>query len=199
MMLYKPVNLKCFEIIQKEVSEYMKKFKESNLVFAPAISQELRNTVNKELGALGFAEVFDILLFKRRGTPRSENMCHMDGDKDILTSTSLIVPVSGCKGTAQYWYGGPYETVIQSYTPPGSKQATATYRGVKWNGPAEYLGEVEIFEQPYLTRVDLPHGAYDNGKEDRITITFRFKNNIPFEEACKLFDTQKDKDEKDFL
>jgi hypothetical protein len=140
------------------------------------ISAEVRNIINQELFSKGLSELTDILSFKRNNVGINIDGCHVDDGYKSICNVSIVIPVSGYENTGQYWFDGDYK-IVKAITP-----ANVTYNALEWNTPGILIGVVNI-TSPMLCRVNIPHGAYGNGLEYRVTATIRFRNNETFEEV----------------
>ena len=184
MLMFKPVKLKCFELVKEEVTRLMARYDtESKYVIRLKLSDETMDAVNEELTAKGFSKVEPPLAFKKQNLfIQDYRYCHVD----YGATASLIMPIYGCENTTQYWYSGDYE--LTEINIPGN----VPLYSVHWNKPGEFLTEVEIKDQPFLCRVDVPHSikTITSPARYRLTCTFRFLDQIPYDQACELFDKE---------
>ena len=177
MKLYSPIDFPFTKEIQKHTLFKMSKLISNNVyVTNIEIPDQLRKIINNWLNERNISSIINILSFKRKQQNLEASACHLDVDHNYsLFHSSLVIPVEGCKNTAQYWYDGPY-TLINSVAPSGSK-----YSKIEWLEEPKYLGDIEIFTTPVLCRVDIPHSAYSRPNEYRTTVTIRFQDNESFE------------------
>lgn len=183
MEYYKPVTLECSPLIKKRTKEAMDQFKlvpfRKELVYSKAMkfTEEDRKIINDEVTSKGLSKIKDVLAFKRWGnTKYDKTSSHIDGNNNVIYNSSIVIPVSGCKDTEQYWLDGEYEI---------KKEVGAsgiTYLVPVWKSEPTLVDHVFINDQPMLCRVDIPHNAYGNGRQFRLTCTLRFENNESFEE-----------------
>ncbi len=177
MKLYSPVNFPFADALRDATLAKMEALVDEPMyILNVDISQELRDNMNAWLNKREISNIANILSFKRNISKWGPYECHVDARNDYsLIHASLIIPVEGCKNTAQYWYKGPY-TTSQGITPSGAK-----YSKIEWSDTKTYLGKVEIAAAPVLARVAIPHGAYSRPDEYRTTVTIRFEQNESFE------------------
>lgn len=179
MKLYSPVILPFAEILQKYTEEQMSIFNTEILhVQNISISESDRKQINEFLNSKNISNLKNILAFKRKMQYIDYTDCHLDVDPNNLPgliNCSIVIPVSGCRYTKQYWYTGDFKYRLTK-TPSG-----ADYAIIDWNGSPVLTGEVEIYKQPVLVRTDIPHSAYSMNNEYRLTCTIRFTNNETFE------------------
>lgn len=186
MDYYKPVKLLCSELIKQRTKEFWE-----NSKFPPALayvkrmpfSEEDLSVINEELLSKGLSRVKDALTFKRRTKGTYDvRRCHIDGNSNTIYNCSVVIPVSGCENTEQYWYDGSFK--IESQLNDG-----VHYYYPVWNGEPQLVEHATIKDDPVLCRVNIPHSTYSNGKEFRITCTLRFENNETFEEIYSKLST----------
>ena len=176
MKLYQPVNFPFMDDLVQATKNTMDRFIEKNIYMSGiTIDYSLRSSINKYLEDRGISNLCNLLSFKRIDTEMDYKKCHLDCFADYsIINCSLIMPVSGCKNTAQYYYNGNYETE-NAITLGGSY-----FIKINWKDEGQYLDKVEISDSPVLCRTDVPHSAY-SADGYRTTITLRFKNNESFE------------------
>ena len=182
MDYYKPVKIECAELIKSRTLEYMNQFKlkpfSDRLVYTKNVqfTEQDTKTINEEFQDKGLSKIVDVLSFKRwQRNKFHRDYCHLDGHDDLIYNASIVIPISGCKGTEQYWYDGDYE--ITMIATEGVK-----YFIPKWKTEGKLVASVSIVDTPMLCRVNIPHNAYSNGFEPRLTCTLRFEKNETFEE-----------------
>ena len=173
MELYKPVNVNCANLLKSITAAYM--LDNACSVAKIPLEESVLNIVNAEFNSKGISNIVSPLAFKRNNTSHSTKECHVDGDLGNVRNASIVIPVSGCVNTFQYWYNGDYSLV-----PIIDKQNISRYI-INWKTSA-LAGKAHIVDTPMLCRVDIPHGAVANGNDYRITCTIRFKDNESFEE-----------------
>ena len=178
-----PVKLLCYSFIKYEILNYMQSFNEKDLYVMKAnLSNEAQIALNSELLPLGFLPVKSGLFFKKRNTnPMSYTDCHVDWLNDSPCYTSLIFPIQNCDNTPMYWYDGEYDLVNHI-----SKNNVASYQ-IKWKSPGKFLHSVNLVDQPWLCKVNIPHSVYGVGDHYRITCTFRFFGNPDYETCITRF------------
>ena len=180
MKLYHPINLKCWDLISRLTIEHTKHFPETFSNFANIkhfISESDRDVINTELRESGLPNYRELLAYKR---VQPKSVCldslHVDPFVPIageINKITIIFPVENCRGTAQMWYGGNYSLFEKRY---GPRKDYITF-GVNGHGELNYLGEVEICDQPMIVRTDVPHTVYSTDKY-RLVCTLRFSENI---------------------
>jgi hypothetical protein len=179
-----PVNILCHDFIKHEILNYMQSFNEKDLyVMKVNLSNEAHIALNSELLPLGFPPVYSGLVFKKRNTnPMSYSECHVDLlNDDALCYTSLIFPIQNCDNSPMYWYDGDYELINHV-----SKNNVPLYR-IKWKSPGKLLHSVNLGDQPWLCKVNIPHGVHSVDDHYRITCTFRFFGNPDYETCVARF------------
>ncbi len=177
MELYKEVHLPFADILKKYTAEYMAE-STPDLLDAQIIPIPIneRDEINSYLKSKGVSNLGNILAFKRKMPYAGYLDCHIDmSNKSTVMNCSIVIPVSGCRHTKQYWYSGDH-TIEHKVTPSGAKYCT-----VVWNGLPQFAGDVEIYDHPTLVRTNVPHSAYSLGEEYRTTCTIRFNDNESFE------------------
>lgn len=183
MKLYSPVILPFADVLATIAEAQMSEFTENNsYVKDIIIPDEFRNLINLYLQSKGVSEILNILSFKRKLSMKKYYLTHVDSVEDSVVKNSVVIPVSGCENTSQYWYTGPYE-LIRLYTISG-----ASYLSPKWKHVGEFLGEVEILS-PMLCRTDIPHSGHNPSENYRTTVTIRFKDNEDFEYLAEKLST----------
>ena len=183
MDYYKPIDISCFDLIKDRTKEFAKELKlvpfTKELLYSRRMlfSEEDQQVINKEFELKGLSKIKDVLIFKRWSSLKYDmNSIHIDGTLDKIYNCSLVIPVSGCKDTEQYWYDGEYE-ITQIVGKSGIAHLIP-----KWKSSPKLVDSVHIENCPMLCRVNIPHSAYGNGKQFRLTCTLRFENNETFEE-----------------
>lgn len=136
---------------------------------------ELDQCINQQLAANGLPKFRSSIIFYRTShRSAGYQYTHIDGNDDTLTHCSVIVPIHGCKNTAVCWFKGNYTPVFRG-----------THWDVQWASPGILSHVLELVEQPYLCKVDVPHDVYTNKIQPRITCTFRLEGNPKFESFVK--------------
>lgn len=180
MKLYQPVQLPFADKLASITNEYMSQFETSNIhIHHIPITDDFRQEINSYLKTKGISNLVNVLCFKRRNSVKSKENCHLDGNSEYVHKCSIVIPVSGCKGTVQYWFDGDYESRLME-----TEEAKSHYLKLKWNNVTLFQ-EVEIYEQPVLVRTDIPHNGYTPYNEYRVTVTIRFTDNEDFDYLCK--------------
>lgn len=175
--LYKKISIEYTDLIKQEVLKQCVHMDVGTLKIP--LMGELYDKVNEQFISRNLSCVKYLYVFKRRNVGVNPEPCHVDcreKSPDNMTNSSIVIPVSGCKNTAQYWMDGEYKLHKQTLKPG------VQYFKLEWVGDIKLIGLVEIYDSPVLCRVNIPHHAYANGVEDRITCTMRLENNEPFEE-----------------
>ena len=185
MLLYRalPFPPELLKSVQRETLEEIGTRERFNdlIHFSPELYEELNNY----LGSLGFPLIRGVLGFKRTNIKPNPYLAHIDGDPIKTTTASLIIPVSGCKDTRMFWFTGDYRLVMSQHG-PASGYANAWH--LQWQGSPRYLDSVAVIDTPMLCRVNIPHEAYSNGREPRVTVTLRFQGNPLFDDLVKLLE-----------
>ena len=183
MLLYKPLSFPTplLRAVQCETLEEIGARPRFNdlIHFSP----ELYDQLNSYLGSLGFPLIRGVLGFKRTNIKPNPYLAHIDGDPIKTTTASLVIPVSGCVDTGMFWFDGNYKLVMSQHG-PNSGYANAWH--LDWTGSPRFLAAVSIVDTPMLCRVNIPHEAYSNGREPRVTVTLRFQGNPLFDDLVKL-------------
>ena len=174
--LYYNLDLKTISLLKQDILDYSKTYSNNQLTNSYNIPKNLQPAIQEEFNNYGFGEISNVLIFKRFYKHKGYFMTHID-DKNI----SIVLPITGCENTAQYWYTGEYTTLYQ-YIMKGYG-----FHRLIWKSPGYFLNEVEIINNPVLCNVSVPHGAYGNGIITRITASIRFKENPTYEEALSRF------------
>jgi len=184
MDLFKHIQLPFANVLQYHTKEYMSNFSGEILhvqnIPIPDADMQL---INSYLESKGVSKLKNVLAFKRKMEYIDYTDCHVDTNSREYIRCSVVIPVSGCKHTKQYWYSGDY-SVEKRTTPSGSD-----YYAITWNKMPDFAGEVEIYNNPTLVRTDVPHSAYSFNNEYRITCTIRFINNESFEYLSEKLST----------
>jgi hypothetical protein len=173
LKLYAPVKIPFADIIVSETLKIMNEFNGSRLILKEIPLSNNINSINSYFNSRGISNLLTKLSFKRLGGELDYRNCHIDGSSLAGWKCSVVIPVSGCKNTFQYWYDGKYTNKFVAGNP--------SYGLITWNSTPNYLGKIEIFDSPMLCRVDVPHNAFGKDNEYRITCTLRFAGNETFE------------------
>jgi len=176
MKLYHPIQLNCWNLIQKRTREQTEKLSElTNHTKRIMLSKTEQIMVNQELQKLGLPNFRALLAFKRvwpkyQPTPRNLHVDWFEGDE--INKISIVFPVDNCQGTAQFWYDGDY---ILHKEIVGTDSIIAYFNVIEKK--LELLDQVEICDTPMIVSTALPHSAY-SGDNYRLTCTMRFEKNI---------------------
>jgi hypothetical protein len=185
MEYYRSIHLECAELLRAYTENYalteLKDF--PGTVTSMPLLSPLDTILNDELKSRNISKSRGYKIFKRKITDNTIGKYHIDGNApdNFIFNCSIVIPVSGCKGTEMIWCNDNY-SLDYNVSPYGVK-----YFDILWNKPPETIIRKEIFETPMLCRVDIPHTAISNGLEERITFTFRLDGNETFEELCEKF------------
>ena len=176
-MLYKNIHFPFTKIFQKYTLDQTAKLNTELLYIREIkISEDDSLTINKYLNERGISDLLNILSFKRKDPIADYHKTHIDSSSLGIIHCSVVIPVSGCQHTEQFWYNGDYEIITK--TAPGS---SAKYTGIRWKNIPEKIGSVEINNNTTLVKTDIPHGVYSYKDEYRTTCTLRFVNNENFD------------------
>lgn len=178
MELYRPINLKCAEMLKILTSRYMLSFNFA-CVKPMTLPESVLDTVNSEFNSKGVSNIFQPLIFKKSIIEVGPQYCHIDHYEGQRHHASIVIPVMGCRNTYQYWYDGDYD-ISASF----NENAKVAFFSTVWKS-AEFIDKVYIFDSPMLCRTDVPHGAISNGREYRVTCTIRFTENETYEELSE--------------
>jgi hypothetical protein len=176
-----PFPLKCFDIIRKQTSSYMSQFTDDNLyVKNVPLSSDVVELFNQEMMEYGLPPAWSFLAFKRKGFFRKNPVLHIDYSANQgKVYSSIVIPVEGCEGTHMYWMNGNYESEPRTVV-------GANYLDLTWKSRPILADQVEIYNEPVLTRVDVPHSASSNlDGSYRLIISIRLLGNPSFEEIIQ--------------
>lgn len=155
----------------------------ANHCFFQEFDQTITDKINGIFTDLGLGELHPILWFVRhRDYEMSPNKVHIDGNH-TRPWASIVIPVSGCENTFQYWYDGDFVRA-------GSTLAAISGGKVQWTGVPRLAAIADTSHKCLLGRVNIPHGAVSNHNDIRITCTLRFKQNWTFEALLEKLSTQ---------
>jgi hypothetical protein len=181
-LLYYPFPLNCFDKLKQFTLEFMNQFEGDNIyVKNIPLSKELEQLFYEEMRSYGLDSTAQFLAFKRRNClVEAPETMHVDWytAQNKPMNASLILPLDGCENTYQYWYKGEYKLELVQGT-----HFFGNYAKLIWLSEPEFLGKVEIFDTPMLTRVNLPHSALSrNDGSYRTVLTIRLTGNDTMEQ-----------------
>lgn len=188
MILHTPINLPFADDLRFHTLDQLANFNE-DLLYVKVINipEKLRYSINKYLETKNIGHLMPVLSFKRKNTTAGYQFSHIDWSaKHGIINCSVVIPVAGCKNAGQIWYGGNYTFRGEQQTDPSGRGVIDVGR-VVWNEPGLVLESAEIHESPQLVRTNLPHNAFSNGDEYRVTVTIRFYGNDDFETLLGKF------------
>lgn len=181
MLLYRNINLQSLDIVREYALKYTRYAKQQWHCHIHEFPFSILRILDSECVAKGLGPTLPPLyFFKNTPMECSSENTHVDttveNDELTVANISLIIPLVGCAGTTQYWYGGDYNVILQS------DDKGIRYGKVKWNGQPTYLESIEIVDKPILCNVSVPHGIYKPTHDKRVTCTIRFRNNLRLED-----------------
>lgn len=176
-LLYIPVKIPFQDIITKHTIEQTKQHNSDSLYTERIeIPNDELLEINNYLASVGISKLMVALSFKRNTTYIRYQSSHLDYSQAIgVINCSIVIPIEGCKNTGQIWYTGDYNIKI------AKMDNGINYALPDWINPGFELDRVEIYDSPMLVRTNVPHSAFSNGHEYRVTCTLRFENNESFE------------------
>lgn len=177
MKLYQHARLDTTSKIREYLKDYTG-WSNASLQYVK-LPESLIFLLNNELNSKGLPNMRSAYSFRRFNSPFDANTCHVDASDTGLHKVSVIIPISGCAGTCQYWYDGKYHV---------EKRLSAeniSYNHIIWDDEPKLMDSVEICDSPVISKADIPHSVYSANNEYRITYTFRFPENITFDEVCE--------------
>jgi len=191
--LHYPFPLKCFKELQHFASVYMDQFNKDDLYLRQLDTNgKISSILNLELAEYGLPKVRNLLCIKRKNFDISKDHLHVDGNRIPETGqvgmihASIIIPLDGCRNTCMFWMGGDYTLTAQIRIDEITNKAVPFW-AINWYSIPSLLDNVEIYDVPTITRVDVPHSANSNiDGTYRSVLTVRLEGNPTFDEIVKI-------------
>lgn len=144
------------------------------------IEGPLLTEINKFFESRKISNLGNCAIFNRKGTLKKYIYSHIDGYDNFVNACSIVIPISGCERTEHVWFDGDYERVS------GISKEGIPFNKPLWKSPGIQIGAFNILKSPTLCRTDIPHLAYSNGSDRRITCTIRTAANESFEYLSEM-------------
>jgi hypothetical protein len=154
---------------------------EGNDIYVKSIQMDnsIVELFNKEMAEYGLPGAWNFLAFKRKNCLDKNPRVHIDASSTGEIHSSIVIPIEGCKDTHMYWMTGEY--TVYTETVNGSP-----YLKLNWKTEPIVHDQVEIYDEPMLTRVDIPHNATSRlDGSYRTALTIRLLGNPSFDEIIK--------------
>jgi hypothetical protein len=180
MKLYQNINLDCTSLIQKYVGNY-KDWAVGSAHYMK-LPDSIISVLDDELKSRDLPKSCGAVVFRRFNSPFDPNTCHTDArENGTKHELSIIIPIVGCEGTRQYWFDGKFH--MERKLTLGN----VLYDHIVWDDEPIFLGDVEIYKNPIISRANIPHSVQSDNNQYRITYTFRFPEGTTFDEVCEKF------------
>lgn len=97
---------------------------------------------------------------------------HIDGDNNYPKHTAINWPLANCEQSTMTWYN---ILDLNNFFYPDRSQFYGSSRIKFYNADNCQALESVTIDQPYLVRIDVPHGITNHSDKPRMMLSFRFK------------------------